>query len=173
MQSKRNQILQSAVNTITRYGYRRTSMDDIAKEAGMSRPAIYQHFKNKEAVAIAAIEMVQDQGFETAKKAGDAFEDVTQKVAAYLAAYMLYYFRLIVVGPHADELLEIKKQFSANEHGKLRQELGENINDILGLPAAHETGHILAAAGEGIKMAALDEATLKKRINVLVQKFTS
>lgn len=43
-------ILQAAWGGFATYGFRKTSMDDIARGAGMSRPALYLHFKNKEAI---------------------------------------------------------------------------------------------------------------------------
>ncbi|WP_299666106.1 TetR/AcrR family transcriptional regulator [uncultured Ruegeria sp.] len=48
--SKTSAILSSAFQAFATYGFRKTSMDDIAKGAGMSRPAVYLHFKNKEAI---------------------------------------------------------------------------------------------------------------------------
>ncbi|MEU4236110.1 DUF4334 domain-containing protein [Actinoplanes sp. NPDC026619] len=43
-------IMKAAAVTFARYGYRRTSMEAVASAAGMSRPALYQYFSNKEAV---------------------------------------------------------------------------------------------------------------------------
>jgi AcrR family transcriptional regulator len=40
-------ILDAAFRAFTRYGFGRATMDDIAREAGISRPALYQHFRNK------------------------------------------------------------------------------------------------------------------------------
>ena len=47
---KSQQILDAALAVFCRYGYRKTSMLDIAQAAGMSRAALYLHFKNKEDV---------------------------------------------------------------------------------------------------------------------------
>ena len=40
----------AATRAFTRNGYRRTTMNDVAEAADMSRPALYQVFKNKEDV---------------------------------------------------------------------------------------------------------------------------
>ncbi|MBH0776618.1 TetR/AcrR family transcriptional regulator [Nocardia bovistercoris] len=42
------QILDAAYVCFTRHGVRRTTMDDIAREAGMSRPAVYQYVRGKD-----------------------------------------------------------------------------------------------------------------------------
>ena len=39
---KREPILASAFTQFSRYGYRRTSMEDIAKETGISRPSLHE-----------------------------------------------------------------------------------------------------------------------------------
>lgn len=41
-------IMAAAFQAFATYGYRRTSMDDIARGAGMSRSALYLHYRNKE-----------------------------------------------------------------------------------------------------------------------------
>lgn len=41
-------ILAAAFRAFAAYGYRRTTMDDIATAAGLSRTALYQNFRNKE-----------------------------------------------------------------------------------------------------------------------------
>ena len=47
---KQDLILNAAFAAFSTYGYRRTSMDDIAKGAGISRSALYLHWRNKEDV---------------------------------------------------------------------------------------------------------------------------
>ncbi len=41
-----------------RYGFKKTSMDDLARAAGLSRQGLYLHFKTKEALFKAAFERV-------------------------------------------------------------------------------------------------------------------
>ncbi len=53
-------ILNAAWAGFSAYGFRKTSMDDIARGAGMSRPALYLHFKNKEAIFCALVENYYD-----------------------------------------------------------------------------------------------------------------
>lgn len=45
-----SQLLAAAINVIIRLGYDKTTMNDIAEEAGLSRRTIYLHFKGKEAL---------------------------------------------------------------------------------------------------------------------------
>ncbi|WP_070962957.1 TetR/AcrR family transcriptional regulator [Vibrio sonorensis] len=52
MQAQETQlrIMSAAVAVFGQYGYKKTTMQDIADEAGLSRPAVYQYYKNKAAV---------------------------------------------------------------------------------------------------------------------------
>ena len=47
-QEKDDQIIEAATSVFLRYGFRRTTMGDIAEAAGVSRPALYLRFCNKE-----------------------------------------------------------------------------------------------------------------------------
>lgn len=53
---KREVILNAALDVFATYGFRRTSMDDIAKAAGVSRPTLYQGFANKQEIYRGLIE---------------------------------------------------------------------------------------------------------------------
>ena len=55
-QVTRNRILDTAVEVFNHKGVAQTSLNDIAKEAGVTRGAIYWHFENKVAMFDAMIE---------------------------------------------------------------------------------------------------------------------
>ena len=44
---RRQQLLDTALATFARSGYRDASMNDIADAAGVTKPVLYQHFKSK------------------------------------------------------------------------------------------------------------------------------
>jgi AcrR family transcriptional regulator len=48
--ARRAAILDAAVGVFLRYGFKKTSMDDLARAAGLSRQGLYLHFATKEAV---------------------------------------------------------------------------------------------------------------------------
>lgn len=47
---RESRILDAANELITHYGYDKTTVDDIARQAGVSKGAVYLHFKSKEAL---------------------------------------------------------------------------------------------------------------------------
>jgi AcrR family transcriptional regulator len=48
--------MRAAVRCIQRHGIRKTTMDDIAREAGISRPSIYRFFADREELLVALTE---------------------------------------------------------------------------------------------------------------------
>jgi len=46
----REKIIESATELFMRYGIRSVTMDDVAKEASMSKKTLYQHFQNKDSL---------------------------------------------------------------------------------------------------------------------------
>ena len=53
---RRDGILDAAGETFIRYGFRKTSMDDVARGAGLSRQSLYAYFPTKEALFRAVVE---------------------------------------------------------------------------------------------------------------------
>ncbi|MBD2091812.1 TetR/AcrR family transcriptional regulator [Microcoleus sp. FACHB-1515] len=53
---KPEQILQGAMQVFLQHGYRGTSMDRVAAQAGVSKHTIYNHFQGKEGLFVALIE---------------------------------------------------------------------------------------------------------------------
>ena len=45
---KKEQIIAAARKLFTKYGYKKVSMDEIAREANVSKKTVYAYFKDKE-----------------------------------------------------------------------------------------------------------------------------
>lgn len=52
---KEKQILQAAKECFARYGYEKTTLDDIGKLTGLNKASLYYYYKNKEAIFAAVI----------------------------------------------------------------------------------------------------------------------
>ena len=64
----REQILVAAERVIQRYGMSKTTMDDIGKEAGVSRPTVYRYFGDRDTLLGALIERRSRMLFERARR---------------------------------------------------------------------------------------------------------
>lgn len=56
----RSALLESAARGISRYGYGNLVLEDVAREAGYTRGALYHQFEDKEALALAVVAWVDD-----------------------------------------------------------------------------------------------------------------
>jgi AcrR family transcriptional regulator len=71
----RSALLESAARGLSRHGYGTLRLEDVAREAGYSRGAIYHQFKDKEDLALAVIDWVDEawgrEVGEPARRIGD------------------------------------------------------------------------------------------------------
>jgi AcrR family transcriptional regulator len=68
---RRERVLAAALATFARYGYKKTSMDDVARAADISRPGLYFLFTSKENLFRAAVTRALDDDIEAARRALD------------------------------------------------------------------------------------------------------
>ena len=69
---REERILEAAATLLVRWGFRKTTIDDVAREAGVAKGTIYLHWRDKNELFRAAIIHAQQQ----------AMADVTQRIAA-------------------------------------------------------------------------------------------
>jgi len=62
-------VLEVALVTFARYGYRKTSMEDVAQAAEISRPGLYFLFSSKQSLFQAAVTHALDRDVEAAQRA--------------------------------------------------------------------------------------------------------
>lgn len=53
--SRRDDLIDAAMRVFYRHGFHASSLDDIQKEGGISRPTLYNHFKSKDELIVAAM----------------------------------------------------------------------------------------------------------------------
>jgi len=85
-EARRNQIVDTAIRTIATRGYSRTSLAEIAREAGISKGVISYHFEGKGDLTEEILSRLLREPAEFIKKRVDACEKARDKVCAYVAA---------------------------------------------------------------------------------------
>ncbi|MCH2165479.1 MAG: TetR/AcrR family transcriptional regulator [Marinovum sp.] len=106
---KRTAILTAAMQVISTYGYRKTSMEDIARAAGMSRPALYQHFANKDAIYRACCEVLFLQKIKALKDALSQDGPPSQLLTRAITAEMGPLMKDILSSPHGPEIMKMSQ----------------------------------------------------------------
>ena len=106
--SPRARILDAAMTVFRLQGFRRSSIEQAAEAAGLTRQALYHHFKSKEELFRAVIERLYEDAFaaETAaiaatEKAGGGLADV---MVAAVAAKLGQLAKSLDGSPHVEEL---------------------------------------------------------------------
>ena len=66
---RRVELLDAAAQVFLRYGYKKTTMDEVARAAGVSRPGLYLHFPAKELLFRAAVTHLLERALSAAREA--------------------------------------------------------------------------------------------------------
>jgi AcrR family transcriptional regulator len=123
---KRVRILDGAMKVFLAYGFSRTTMDDIARAADMSRPALYLQFKNKTDIFRAIAMMVLSRSVEAAKIALAGDGAFTERMMRAIDEAFISMMGAVVASPHGAELLDMKSSLG-DLVGCWRGGLGEHI----------------------------------------------
>ena len=76
----RKNLISIARNHFSIYGYDKTSLEAIVKEAGMTRGAVYHHFKNKKTLFLAVLSQVQTEVGENVERQALTSDDVWEQL---------------------------------------------------------------------------------------------
>lgn len=154
---KRQRVLDTALNVFARYGFRRTTMSDIAGAAGISRPALYLMFENKEDLFRGVATSLQVQAIERASNALEGSTSISQRVGAAVSAYEETYYAPVAGSPHGQELTDINMSIAADLMREGRATLIRLLSDAMATAEADQT---LSFDAVGLRPAAFAELML-------------
>src|SRR5438552_2161325 len=104
----RTRILDAAMLVFRRHGFRRSSIEQAAEAAGLTRQALYHHFKSKEALFRAVIERLHEDALAAeiaaagaAEKQGGSLADI---LVASVSAKLGQLAASLDGSPHVEEL---------------------------------------------------------------------
>jgi len=104
----RTRILDAAMLVFRRHGFRRSSIEQAADAAGLTRQALYHHFKSKEALFRAVIERLYENALAAEIAAAHAAEKAGGSLADILVAQLTGRLRQVIASfdgsPHIEEL---------------------------------------------------------------------
>src|ERR1700756_3894663 len=98
-----NAIVLAALELFTKYGYRKTSIDDIARAAQVAKRTVYLHFENKAAVFLAILEYLAEQVRQRCDAAEHARGTAVDRLTGLLDAYFGIGFELFGKSEHMPE----------------------------------------------------------------------
>src|SRR3954452_21450906 len=108
-------LLAAAFESFARYGFARTTMNDIATVAGMSRPAVYLRVRNKdELLRLVAGELLAMSVKKAEAAGGDPGASLAARLEGVLRAKLDLILELAARSEHAVELLAAHARVDAD-----------------------------------------------------------
>lgn len=102
----RQKILDAAEERLWRYGFKKTTIDEIAGDAGVGKGTVYLHFDSKEDIGLAIIAQFKEDSVATVQAiAHQPGKEVVQKLKEMLASPILSAHRRCHESPAAQELV--------------------------------------------------------------------
>src|ERR1700730_8063952 len=157
-------IVLAGLQLFTQYGYRKTSVDDIARAAQVAKRTVYLHFENKAAVFLAILEYLGDQLRLRCAAAELEGGTPVDRLTGLLDAYFGMGFDLFSKSEHMPELEETFSGLARTKSGGLNKEYEDRLarfvrslektGEIGGPPqglTVEQIVHILMRAAEGAK----------------------
>lgn len=130
-------VLDAAYSCFTRHGVRRTTMDDIARAADMSRPAVYQYVRNKEDAFRRLVERMLDAAVDASREALAQDDDLHTRLTGALRAKLRMVMRVWHDSPaHAAELLAVDARVSSDLITRYDESMRALLQDAL-----EQSGH--------------------------------
>jgi len=176
MEQRDASIIECAIGIISRYGYKKTTMADVAEAAGVSRQTLYNKFPNKEEVLRAAVRHTADVGLELLRQKWAAEADLAVKIDSFFEVGPLAWYDTLIAAPDAADLMEGVNAYAADVMEDVTRDwialLGELFAPSADALAGKGTdpvqfGDFLYAASTSAKYNATSRGQLEMRLQVL------
>ena len=106
MTDKTEIILAAATKMFARYGFAKTTINDIVAEAGVARQTLYNTFASKEDILRGVVKLSGDQIYAHVLDAWKELNDLNEKLAAYHETFVIALYQTIQSSPDWNELVE-------------------------------------------------------------------
>jgi AcrR family transcriptional regulator len=144
---RRRQLLGVALETFSRDGFHRTSMNDLAEAAGVSKPVLYQHFGSKRELYLEVLREAGGRLMAEVTKATTTATSPREQVENGFRAYFEWVarerdgFRVLFAGDTRRD-----PEFLA-ELGKVETEFASEIASLIVVPGMTRDRRLLLAYG--------------------------
>ena len=168
--SKEKHVLESATEVFTRYGYARATMSDIASKAGMSRPALYLLFPDKETIFDRVVRELDARKLAEIQAVTAKVGNLQEKLTTACVDWGLHAFELAAAHPDAADLFDLRfpavRQAYANFQTVVAGMIaGDVARSGVGASPA-ELARTLVFGMRGMRDAASDAQDLRRMIEI-------
>jgi len=167
---KKEQILIVAKKFFTRFGLKKTTMDEIAKATRMGKATLYHYFRSKEQVFAEVIQRESQILEEKLNEAIEAANNPKEKVRAYITTRINYINSLsntylALTGKYLDHyslVKEFKKEFNEYEIRKLSSILNNGVEkNVFSTMNVKNVARMIGIALQGLELFQIVEEKLE------------
>jgi len=105
MDKRAENIVDAAFRVFSRYGVKRTTMNDIAAEAGLVRQTLYNVFENKDEILRATIRLYSERAVAAVEADCARATNLGEKLDSVFRHMVVKPYEMLHAAPHTDEVL--------------------------------------------------------------------
>ncbi len=158
---KRQAILGAATATFARFGYDKTTLDDIGKAVKLNKASLYYYYRNKEEIFTAVILEESRQFILSLQQKVAGIADADEKIVTYLLERLRFYHHTLNLHQLSIENLRtLEPLFQSLYAGVLKQEIAFVANlvaPLSGEERARKVAETLLLVADGLKHLAVQQ----------------
>ena len=166
--ARRKAIIDAALECFLQYGFAKTSLDDIAKRAQLSRPLLYLLFKNKEELFVETLRAIYQAEIDSARPVLDLQLGKKEKLMQLYEELLLKPWTYIFNSPSGAEFIEQCHRFFPQLDKEYEKEALKLLMPIF---ADKATAEVFMLCIDGLYVDDPSPAILRKRVRLLIERF--
>ncbi len=166
--ARRKAIIDAALECFLQYGFAKTSLDDIAKRAKLSRPLLYLLFKNKEELFVETLRSLYLTEIESARPVLDLLLSKKEKLIQLYEELLIKPWMRIIKSPRGKDFIEHCHKYFP----QLDAEYEKTVIKLL-MPIFEDkaTVEVFMLCIDGLYADDPSPTVLRKRIRLLIERF--
>ena len=122
MNEKHLPLIEAALKRFAHYGVKKTSMAEVADDAGVTRRTLYNAFANKEEVIFAALLHYAGQSKKDVERDCEGVEGASQRLDILYQHLVLTPYQAMQHFPHMGEVLEVGESLPPDQKAAIKAE---------------------------------------------------
>ena len=165
---RRHAIMEAARACFVQYGFNKTSLDDIAQRAGISRPLIYRKFRNKEDILAALYDFKLSALYPQVEAVLAQPGGKRETLLRMWDVLLLDPWAELIQVPMVSELFDACSRILPEQEKRHERRRIEYTQAVLG---AEELAEVFVLAANGLTEDLPGIEVLRRRLTILIDRF--